>query len=203
MGPVARIAGDTLYGGPVGTAVGIANVVAEKKTGKDLGENVVAMLTGHNKTTSDTMVAQNTVKASDIVWNDSNNGTAMAGDPPEDQNVKLAMLTPNLTPRFPSLAAQQSHGAKQAGKQLAEYSMSRMPPVPTAKDGLSIGTASENASVAARTDSTPVPSAQDAPAGSPERAIPPGLIAQKMMEGLDKYAALKKVQMAPGYTAAF
>ena len=217
MNPVARIAGDTLYGGPIGAAVGVANVISEKQTGKDIGENVVAMLSGHNKHNAapDTMVAQNNVKASDIIWNDASApasgtapgtapGTAMAGDPPSDQNVKLAMLSPpKLKQNFPSLAAQQSHGASNAGKQLAAYSMSRVPPVPTAKDGISDRGASVNASALARTDSTPGPLAQDAPAGSPEQAIPPGLIAQKMMEGLDKYAALEKVRMAPGYAAAF
>ena len=50
MSSMARIAGDTLYGGPIGAAVGIANVVSEKKTGKDIGENVMAMFSSKSKT---------------------------------------------------------------------------------------------------------------------------------------------------------
>ena len=211
MNPVARIAGDTLYGGPIGAAVGVANVIAEKKTGKDLGENVMAMFSHHkHDAPQDTMVAQNDVKAPDIIWSDASapaapvSGTVMAGEPSEDLNARLSLVVhPKLKQDFPSLAAQQSHGASNAGKKLAEYSMSRVPPVPTAKDGISEGGARVSASAPARTDSTPGPSAQDAPAGSPEQAIPPGLIAQKMMEGLDKYAALEKVRMAPGYSAAY
>ena len=222
MNPVARIAGDTLYGGPIGAAVGVANVISEKKTGKDIGENVVAMLTGHKDkpAATDTMVAQNTVKDSDIIWNDapgapaasttlaSASGTPASAAPatgaPEDQNAQLAMLSTSLKHDFPALAAKTSHRASETGKNLADYSMSRVAPVPTAKNGPSAaGSASQYASASSRTDSTPVSSLQDAPAGAAEKPVPPGLIAQKMMDGLDKYAALKKVQMAPGYSAAY
>lgn len=214
MNAVARIAGDTLYGGPIGTAVGVANVVAEKQTGKDIGDNVLAMLSGNKtKPAPDTMVAQNDTPAPapQIVWNDAPApsaapsktdalGTALASATPSEQNAQLSMLKSSLTQNFPPLAAKTSQGVSDAGKKLTDYSMSRVPSVQTAKDGLS---RSAGSTASARTDSTPVLSAQDAPADQPQQVLPPGLIAQKMMEGLDKYAALKKPQMSPGYTAAF
>jgi len=40
--PGARIAGGTLFGGPIGAAFSVANVMAESGTGKDLGEHVLA-----------------------------------------------------------------------------------------------------------------------------------------------------------------
>ena len=202
MNPVARIAGDTLYGGPIGTAVGVANVVAEQTTGKDIGENVMAMMSGpKHKTAPDTMLARNAPKP-DIIWNDG--GAVQVAASAADNNARVSLLAPNLKQNFPSFAAQQSHGAKTAGKQLADYVLSRTPPVQYAKDGTS---AAENRPEGTRfsrpSDSTPGLSVQNAPADPPERAIPPGLIAQRMMSGLDKYAALKREQMSPGYSATF
>jgi hypothetical protein len=214
MNPVARIAGDTLYGGPIGAAVGIANVVSEKKTGKDLGENMLAMLQGHghDKHSPATALAQNDApKASDITWNDA--PATQVADTPALQKATPAQVAQNsnarpaqksLVPNFSSIAATRSHGAT-AGKQLAEY-LSTVPPVNMAKGGPSADRGvpgGANTSLAA--DSTPGLSTQEAPADeAPPRAIPPGLIAKKMMEGLDKYAALKTQQYAaPSYSATF
>ena len=40
----ARLAGDTLYGGPIGLLAGIANSAMIEATGRDIGENALAML---------------------------------------------------------------------------------------------------------------------------------------------------------------
>jgi hypothetical protein len=42
----ARIAGDTLYGGPVGLVMGMINANMVNKNGKDMGDRVVAMVDG-------------------------------------------------------------------------------------------------------------------------------------------------------------
>lgn len=42
--PASRIIGDSIYGGPVGGAVALANVAVEYETGKDVAGNVLAML---------------------------------------------------------------------------------------------------------------------------------------------------------------
>ncbi|MDA0239649.1 MAG: hypothetical protein O3A84_06430, partial [Proteobacteria bacterium] len=41
--PAARVAGGTLYGGPIGAAVSVLNVVVEHGTGKDIGDHVASL----------------------------------------------------------------------------------------------------------------------------------------------------------------
>ena len=221
MNAVARVAGDTLYGGPIGAAVGVANVVAEKSTGKDIGENVVAMLSpSKGKAASDVQVARNTMKTpTDIVWNDAAS-PAQAGD----ENVQVAMLT-----RSPVSRTDFSSAAISAPKTDTDTNSPFAPgPAPTKlsyrtgpngknpallsssyKDkGLAqLGTRGPAANAVVRTTRSqvnvnPADPSQKAPAGMTEnRVISPELIAQKMMTGLDKYAALKQTQDA--YATAF
>src|ERR1700722_14980046 len=44
IGPLERVAGDTLYGGWMGLASSVANLVFEKETGKDFGDSVLAFV---------------------------------------------------------------------------------------------------------------------------------------------------------------
>ncbi len=44
--PGSRIAGGTLFGGPIGTVVSLANVSLEQRTGQDMGEHMMAWLGG-------------------------------------------------------------------------------------------------------------------------------------------------------------
>jgi hypothetical protein len=46
IGNVARVAGDALYGGPIGLATGIISAGIQIETGKDIGDHLTAMLTG-------------------------------------------------------------------------------------------------------------------------------------------------------------
>jgi hypothetical protein len=46
IGNAARVAGDTLYAGPIGLALSLYSAHEVNKTGKDVGEHVVAMLEG-------------------------------------------------------------------------------------------------------------------------------------------------------------
>jgi len=46
LSPAARIAGDILYGGPIGAFIGINNAITEGMTGKDIGQHVLAWLRG-------------------------------------------------------------------------------------------------------------------------------------------------------------
>ncbi len=43
--PISKIIGGTLYGGPAGGAAGLVNVMVEYETGKDITDNVMAMVT--------------------------------------------------------------------------------------------------------------------------------------------------------------
>jgi hypothetical protein len=44
MGDVEKVAGDTLYGGPIGLVSSLADLAFEKITGKDFGDTAMAML---------------------------------------------------------------------------------------------------------------------------------------------------------------
>lgn len=46
IGPVARVAGGALYGGPVGLVVSVLDAAVAEETGSDVGEHMIAALTG-------------------------------------------------------------------------------------------------------------------------------------------------------------
>jgi len=48
IGTPEKIAGDTLYGGLLGAVASIADAAFEKITGKDVGDTVLALFTGHH-----------------------------------------------------------------------------------------------------------------------------------------------------------
>jgi hypothetical protein len=69
---VAQVAGSALYGGPLGLISGIANAVIQQATGRDMGETVIAMLTGEesdkaNPSAPATMVAESETPATEEV----------------------------------------------------------------------------------------------------------------------------------------
>lgn len=71
----ARVVGGTLYGGPVGLAMGVVNAVAVENTGRDIGENVIAMAFGKDDPATPQVPPTETAApvmfaAADIIWND-------------------------------------------------------------------------------------------------------------------------------------
>jgi hypothetical protein len=46
IGNLPRIAGDTLYGGPLGFVTGLLGATVKQESGSDIGEHVLAMITG-------------------------------------------------------------------------------------------------------------------------------------------------------------
>jgi hypothetical protein len=64
-GDVEKIAGDTLYGGPIGLVSSIADVAFEKITGKDFGDTMLAMVGIGGDDDKNTALAANTSKADD------------------------------------------------------------------------------------------------------------------------------------------
>lgn len=54
IGTVARLAGGTLYGGPLGFGAAMVDVAAESATGGDVGEHMVAMLRGEDLAEAET-----------------------------------------------------------------------------------------------------------------------------------------------------
>jgi hypothetical protein len=48
-GNIARVVGDGLYGGPIGAASGLFSIAFKEETGKDFGEEAMAMIAGPDK----------------------------------------------------------------------------------------------------------------------------------------------------------
>lgn len=61
--PGSRIAGATLFGGPIGTVVAMANVAVEESTGQDIGDHMMALILGtdDNLDTEDIQLANQPV----------------------------------------------------------------------------------------------------------------------------------------------
>lgn len=67
MGDFEKVAGDTLYGGPLGFVSSLADLGFEKITGKDFGDTMMAVvgLDHSDSTSSNTVLASNTAAAPD------------------------------------------------------------------------------------------------------------------------------------------
>jgi hypothetical protein len=208
ISPIARLAGDTLYGGPVGAAVALADIAIEKKTGKDIGETAMAFFNKKEKApeASATMLASakyNDIQPSSggsdqIIWNTPAVVASI------DQNKFSS--SPTVAPTKPGL------GMNEKGP--AAPPPSHAEPVPPQKNGMSPLSRDEIAArgeagtenALRKKDAPAVLPLQDAPAAFLDRMSGPpellasgedkDLIANKMMEALDKYTALKKSEFS-------
>lgn len=215
IGPMARMVGDTLYGGPVGAALAVANIAAEKSTGRDIGENMVAMFKGDDAAPAGqppVMLAQNMNNiapaaggraASDIQWFD-NGGSAAADLAPQNVTNEI---------RLSSIPTPHSTGTD--GVKPVAHSTSYTPPV--SSNGGTMQARSRLTAAAPDLASSP---SHDAPVADPRTGDAPeqiaaaggetagpaqvlvtrprgeimerGDIARKMAEALDKYGAMKR-----------
>ena len=68
LDPAMRIAGGTLFGGPIGAIVSIFNVILKDASGRDMGEHALALL--FDEAPGDgILIAGESEKAPDIAWN--------------------------------------------------------------------------------------------------------------------------------------
>lgn len=93
IGDLEKVAGDTLYGGPIGLVSSLADVAFEKITGKDFGDTVMAFvgLGGHND--NNTALAANTPKPAgdkSVAANATKPLIVASADPTPIINVPLA-----------------------------------------------------------------------------------------------------------------
>ena len=110
LSPVARIAGGTLYGGPIGGALGVVNAAVEESSGKDMGANMLAMLTGDDQKTApaqEPAAAPTMLAAADIIWNTpapaaAQSGTALASADNKIPNLRAEQLAALVGQKFPS-----------------------------------------------------------------------------------------------------
>jgi hypothetical protein len=99
ISPMARIAGDALYGGPIGGAVAMADIAYQKVTGQDVGETVIAALSPpKNAPTASPAAAPDTV----VAFTESNLTTVL------HSQEALALAD---TPPPPALLARQMSAA--------------------------------------------------------------------------------------------
>lgn len=182
IAPVARFAGDALYGGPIGGAIAAVDIAWEKSTGKDMGETVMAALTGPAVPDDGTQVAQNL----------NNQISPAAG---EHAAVDMNDIIWNTSFPLPPPPAVSRAGASEIGPADASTPAS---PVLQAK-----GNASVFRLTTPEAGSTIALQAQEAPADTAGQAVPPELIAAKMMEALDKYAAMKRDGLAPAVSGVY
>jgi hypothetical protein len=186
MGPMAHFAGDALYGGPVGGALALADIAYEKTTGKDVGETVIAALTKPKTPVADTMIARNlndispaAGDANGIIWDDA---PVVAAENSVSKNSLLS---------FPPTRTRTG-----GDEPVPPPTASPVPPQKGTIPTLQPLTAS-------KVDSTTALQEQEAPARMARKAVPPELIASKMMDALDKYTQLKRQPAAPTVSVAY
>jgi hypothetical protein len=61
--PGSRIAGSSLFGGPIGTVVALANVAIEQKTGQDIGSHMMALITDEDDKNTESKTGVNLAKS--------------------------------------------------------------------------------------------------------------------------------------------
>ena len=157
IGALPRIAGDTLYGGPIGFLAGLVGASLKQESGKDLGETVVALVTGDDGPgTSKTAVAAASQPATDpssAAGQAGNQGTGNQG------TANQAAATPGAAPNQP--AAGPAAAASAAVPAVSAASAAATPTSATV-----IGGSSSVKSVAQTTGRTPPTAADNDPRGA-------------------------------------
>lgn len=147
IGNVARVVGDTIYGGVIGLASGLIDVASIESTGKDVGQHVVA-----------------TAKAvGDEIGEIFGAGTAKKPDPAPDSTPLPAMTVPD-PPKLPLLGS-----AKTAGELAAAAPISPLlaPRLAAQLDARARNAALPASSIPDSTPAPPVPGAIRPLAGAP------------------------------------
>jgi hypothetical protein len=110
IGAVPRMVGDAIYGGPIGFVTGLINAEVEKESGKDVGGQVVALLTGDSSAPAadpKTIAARDGAPALDVALaNDAASDAARAdGATPVGPAVASATAAPAAPIGSPAPAA--------------------------------------------------------------------------------------------------
>jgi hypothetical protein len=195
ISPGAHFIGDALYGGPIGGAIAAADIAYQKTTGKDMGETVIASLTGHNHTPAPTNAAPDTMIAQNLSAISPAAGSAAA---PAAKNMTTPAAKNTTAPAAKNIIWSDNNNSKNI------IWTSESPLFPPSQPTGTIGEGPASPSTPAQpvlpansTVSTSAVQMQEAPAGTARTAVPPELIASKMMEGLEKYAQMKQQSLNP------
>ena len=174
ISPAAKIAGGTLYGGPVGGGLALADVAFENVSGHDAGETVLAAFTGGYDDA--------------VVGDDAAAPVMLASAQPLTTNTAFpaGLLTQpeglKQPERATSPAAQR--GPYTPSDHAARIAVSQSPVIAPVASSLPQSRLTAAAA-------TPILALHEAPVAGTENALPPSLIAERMNMALDKYAAMK------------
>ena len=125
LSPAARIAGGALFGGPIGAAISVANVIVEYTSGKDVGEHVLSLFVDESAAGTLTAATDGALKAAgrgglpEIVWDgprisaaDTAGPTSIAWNAPRlSSGVQAALLplqNPGAIPPAPLAMAKET-----------------------------------------------------------------------------------------------
>jgi len=111
IGDLEKVAGDTLYGGPLGLVSSLADLAFEKITGKDFGDTVMAFVGLDGKDDSTTALAANAPKPETKTEGAATATPLVATAAP----IQLASAMPNIATAAPqTIAPGLSDAAKNA-----------------------------------------------------------------------------------------
>ncbi|HEX7776294.1 MAG TPA: hypothetical protein VF449_07180, partial [Parvibaculum sp.] len=201
ISPAARVAGDTLYGGPIGLVMSVANAAIDAVSGKDLGEHAFASLFGDDKPAAATVTA-NTSPV------ETTGSIAAASAAPKqivaDARPKAAGQTkpvPQLSPEaFSALMNSFSNpdAAKAANPSLASAAAQMPAKAPAAKPAIAsaMPTAKFTRAVPAG-KAAPIPSDQAVALATAAGGTKPSKdLMSAMQSALDQYDAMKSTNPA-------
>jgi len=190
----ARILGGAIYGGGVGAAISVANVIVDEATGKDIGENIVAMIKDNGRSITDPNAA------SKVAENNTNNSInwKYKNDIERPQTIQAQQDSPLLDTPTPTESNRYlTTGMKKLAPQQHSVSVDSPPGIGPHLFSQTGTTLTKEEELLKTRQSNAFPDLQRARARQSEETDQrPELIAQKMLTALDKYSALKKSQMA-------
>ena len=208
----ARIAGDTLYGGPIGLAVGVVSTMLLDKHGHDLGERTLAAVFGPSDHSSATAVASASADTTTAAAQPApvvpmaasqavplQTGSALPANPPLNMN-DLFRSAPPQAAAAPSPSPEQTFLSQNAQFQ-RQFTGNRPSTGPTLNNRPVPLELSSNLLPLPRATTVLVPATRPpatlplaAGRTTPDPASGPNPIAQKMIDALDKYEQMKKKQ---------
>ncbi len=184
----AMIAGGALFGGPVGGAMAMANVAMAQESGGYMGDRMLASMMGDTPSVpasqASTQLAQaQTVDGAVTLASASGDSFFVSSNSALLQTPSLsASPTPNRTRTASGETATSRDPDTPVIRQLGTENVSA-----TVRHSGSLASSQRLTAMAIDDGSSSLP---EAPADS-RMEIPPELMALKMKEGLDKYAAMK------------
>ncbi len=192
-GAVAQVAGDALYGGPIGAAVGLVSAAAEDSQGRDLGERALAAVFGSDAKTTAVAAATApaaTAAAATAPASPAPATVASAAPPPRLDHAPMPLFGGIAQPP-PAFAAAASSSQTPAQQFLARNAGALRPAAAAPR-------------AAGFQPTAPVPlvlpagALPAAAAAAPPNPQAPVDISQKMMDALDKYMRLEREREAAG-----